>query len=246
MKSCLLIPIYNHGETIAEVVGSLESLGLPCFVIDDGSDATTRQELDRVEEKFPWVEVKHLAENGGRGVALRAGYRLAAQRGMSHAIQLDADGQHAADDVPRFLEAIESDPEALILGTPIFDDSAPAVRLHGRKLSQGLVWIETLSFAVRDPLCGFRAFPLEATLALLDRCETGDRMDFDPEIATRLVWEGLRVINIPSRVIYRKGGLSHFAMFRDNARLVSLHARLLLGGLLRTRALLGRRLQETS
>jgi glycosyltransferase involved in cell wall biosynthesis len=245
MKACLLIPIYDHGDTIAEVIGSLEYLELPCIVIDDGSNDITRREIDRVEEKFPWVEVKHLAVNGGRGVALRAGYRLAAERGMSHTIQLDADGQHAASDVPHFLSAIQKDPEALILGTPIFDESAPLARLYGRKLSQGLVWLETLSLAVRDPLCGFRAFPLTATLELLDRRRTGDRMDFDPEIAVRLVWQGLRVINIPSKVTYQEGGLSHFAMFHDNVLLVWLHTRLVIGGLLRSPLLLGRRLRET-
>jgi glycosyltransferase involved in cell wall biosynthesis len=243
VNPCLLIPIYNHGDTIAEVVESLATFDLPCLIVDDGSDTRTRQELDRLAARHAWLQVEHLPENGGRGVALRAGYRLAAQRGMSHAVQLDADCQHSAGDVPLFLKAIEEHPEALILGTPIFDDSAPLVRLHGRKLSQGLVWLETLSFAIRDPLCGFRAFPLRATLELLDRYDTGDRMDFDPEIAVRLVWQGLPVVNIPIEVTYREGGLSSFAILEDNARMLWLHLRLLAGGVLRWPRLLGHRLR---
>jgi len=237
VKPCLLIPIYDHGDTIASVIDSLEYLDLPCLVIDDGSGAETRRELERLDGAYPWVRVEHRAENGGRGAALRTGYRLAAELGMTHAIQLDADLQHDARDVPRFLEAAHKNPEALILGEPIFDESAPAIRIHGRKLSQWLVWLETMSFDIHDPLCGFRCFPLESTLRLLERDPLGDRMDFDPEIIVRLFWAGVPVINVPTRVRYHEGGLSHFDMLRDNLRIAGVHTRLVFGAASRVQTL---------
>lgn len=230
MKPCLLIPIYNHGATIGAVVEALASLDLPCLIVDDGCDAATRAELDRVEARHEWVEVLPLARNGGRGVALRAGYRHAAARGMTHAIQVDADGQHDAADVPHFLKAAKEHPGALVVGEPIFDESAPRSRLYGRKLSQWLVWLETFSFAIHDPLCGFRCFPLASTVALLDTVQTGNRMDFDVDIVVRMAWAGVPIVNVPTHVVYHAGGISHFQMVRDNARLVALHTRLVLLG----------------
>ena len=189
----------------------------------------------------PWLEVHRHETNRGKGAAVATGYRLAAARGASHALQLDADGQHDAADVPRFLEAMAKHPDALVLGAPVFDASVPRSRLYGRQISRGLVWLFTLSFAVRDPLCGFRGIPLAATLALLGRQRLGERMDFDPELAVRLYWEGLEVVNLPTRVRYPAGGLSHFDVVWDDLRLAGLYVRLA-GGLLRRapRLLLGR------
>jgi hypothetical protein len=170
--------------------------------------------------------VLHHGRNRGRGAALRTAYRGAAARGRTHVIQLDADGQHDTTDVPRFLEAARARPDALVLGTPIFDESVPWHRLHGRKLSQVIVWLETLSTSVRDPLCGFRCIPLAATLAVLERANSGDRMDFDPELIIRLVRAGVPVINIPTRVRYPESGISHFRMVEDNLRIAWAYIRL--------------------
>jgi glycosyltransferase involved in cell wall biosynthesis len=244
LKPCLLIPIYNHKEGIVRVAASLAACGLHGFVIDDGSDAETRAVLASLEARHPWLEVFHRERNGGRGAALKTGYRLAAQRGYTHAIQLDADGQHDASDVKRFLSEIERHPEALVLGTPIFDDSVPKSRLYGRQLSRGMVWLTTLSFDVSDPLCGFRGIPLAATVALIDAVATGDRMDFDPELVIRLHWRGIAVRTLPTRVVYERGGLSHFRMLDDNARITWLYTRALAGMAVRLPLLLGRRLRS--
>ena len=240
MNPCLLIPIYDHGETIGGVVESLATQGLPCLIVDDGSGAATSEELQRIEAERDWVSVFRRERNGGRGAALRTGYRLAASRGYSHAVQLDADAQHDPRDVPRLLEAAQKDPGALVLGRPIFDASAPALRRFGRKFSQLLVWLETLSFAIEDPLCGFRCFPLEPTLRLLDANPLGDRMDFDPELAVRLYWQGLPIVSVPTRVRYPEGGLSHFAPGYDSWLIAKAHARLVAGMLPRSRRLLAR------
>lgn len=226
MKPCLLIPIYNHGVTIGGVLAGLGGLGLPAIVVDDGSDPATREVLAELARELPWVEVHRLPENRGRGAALRCGYALAAARGFSHVVQLDADGQHDPADVPRLLEAARGNPEALVLGTPVFDASAPRSRVYGRQLSRAIVWAETLSLAVADPLCGFRCLPLEPTLRLIRRVRLGDRMEFDPEIVVRLVWDGVPVVNVPTRVRYFRGGLSHFDVVGDNARIVGTYVRL--------------------
>ena len=242
MKPCLLIPIYNHKETIRDVLVSLAYLELHCLIVDDGSDAETVRVLTDAQREFDWVEVERLPINRGRGAALHHGYSAAARRGFTHAVQLDADGQHDPADVPQFLEAARRRPDAVILGDPRFDETAPRSRLYGRKLSRFWVRIETLSSAIRDPLCGFRCFPLERTLRVLSRRGLGDRMEFDPEIAVRLVWDGVPVANLPTRVRYFPGGLSHFRPVEDNLRISWMHTRLVFGmlrrlpGRLRSRA----------
>jgi glycosyltransferase involved in cell wall biosynthesis len=225
VKPCLLITIYEHKDEIGGVVSALEYLGLPCLVIDDGSGAETRRVLDALARAHPWLSVHSREGNGGRGAALKTGYRLAARRGFSHAVQLDADGQHDASDVPRFLEEIARDPRALVLGAPLFDATAPRSRFYGRQLSRAMVWLATLSFDVVDPLCGFRAIPLAPTVALLDQVRMGDHMEFDPELLIHLHRRGIPVRTLPTRVVYNPGGLSHFDTWRDNARLSRVYAR---------------------
>jgi len=226
IKPCIGVPIYDHGSTIEAVVDGLEKFDLPCIIVDDGSHAETREVLDRLEARRPWLEIIHHPENRGRGAALRTAYRSAFTRGFSHLVQLDADGQHRSEDIPRMLDAASAAPDALVLGSPIFDQDAPWVRLQGRKLSQGIVWAQTLSFAVHDPLCGFRCIPLASTLEILDRKRTGDRMDFDPELIIRLVREGLQVVNVPTEVCYPDDGISHFRMVEDNLRIAWAYIRL--------------------
>jgi glycosyltransferase involved in cell wall biosynthesis len=227
MRPCLLVPIYNHKDTIAGVLHSLAFLGLPALVVDDGSDDATRRVLDELGRELPWIEVERLPRNRGRGAALRYGYLRAAQRQFSHVIQLDADGQHDPADVPRFVDAARRHPGAMVLGTPVFDATAPATRVYGRQLSRVIVWAETLTRAVDDPLCGFRCLPLEPTVRLIRRVRLGDRMEFDPEIVIRLVWEGVPVVNVPTRVRYFPGGLSHFDLVGDNLRIAWTYLRLL-------------------
>ena len=231
MKPCLLIPDYDHRDEIGGVVDSLAFAGLACLIVDDGSGPETRAVLDELARTRPFVQVHHRERNGGRGAALKTGYRLALERGFTHALQLDADGQHDAADVPRFLAAMEREPEALVLGAPVFDETAPKSRLYGRQLSRWMVWLATLSFDVTDPLCGFRGIPLAATVALLDAVPTGDHMEFDPELVIALHRAGVPVRNVPTRVVYRRGGLSHFDTLRDNARLTAVYSRSL-GGML--------------
>lgn len=241
LNACVLIAIFDHALTIRRVVESLASLNLPLVIVNDGSDRPTGEVLDRIAKDFDWVEIRNHAANQGKGAALVTGYRAAAARGFTHAIQLDADAQHEAADVRRFLMAAHANPDAIVLGQPVFDDCAPKSRLYGRKLSVGLVWLATLSRDVSDPLCGFRCVPLAPVLRLLDRVSTGRRMDFEPELAVRLVWMGVPVVNLSTHVRYFPDGISHFDWVWDNLRLAWLYTRLALGMLARAPALLRRR-----
>jgi glycosyltransferase involved in cell wall biosynthesis len=242
VNPCVLISIYDHAATIRRVVESVAFTRLPLLIVNDASDLATREALDRIARDFDWVEIRHHAANQGKGAALVTGYRAAAARGFTHAIQLDADAQHEAADVRRFLAAAGANPDALVLGQPVFDGDAPKSRLYGRKLSVGLVWLATLSRRVSDPLCGFRCVPLAPVLRLLDRVSMGRRMDFEPELAVRLVWMGVPVVNLATHVRYFPDGISHFDVVWDNLRLAWLYTRLTLGmfarapALLRTRA----------
>ena len=233
IKPSLLIPVYNHGDTLPAVLDALVTFDLPCVIVDDGSDAATRRAIDALPSRYPWVSVERLPDNRGRGAALRHGYAAAAARGFTHAVQIDADGQHCAADVPRLLDAARGCPDALVLGQPVFDGSAPRARRYGRELSRFWVHVETLSRAVGDPLCGFRCVPLGPVLRLLARTPLGDRMEFDPELTVRWVWGRGAVVHVPTRVIYPPGGRSHFRMLDDNVRITTMHTRLVAGMLAR-------------
>ncbi len=238
MKACLLIPCFDHGAPLRGVLESLAPYALRCFVIDDGSGLATQEALARIERDLPFVRVHRLPRNSGKGVALEAGYRLAAAEGFSHALQMDADGQHDPLAVPAFLEAMQKDPEAIVLGLPVFDASAPRARIWARQLSRAAVWLATLSLAIHDPLCGMRGVPLALALRVLDAAPLGPRMEFDPEFAVRCVWAGAPVANVPVRVLYPRGGLSHFDIVRDYPAMAATYARLWLGMLARAPGLL--------
>jgi hypothetical protein len=148
-------------------------------------------------------------------------------------VQLDADGQHDANDIPRFLEAARRSPQSLVLGTPVFDETAPAMRKFGRFLTTFWVSIETLSFDIADALCGFRCYPLVVATKLCDEVDLGPRMAFDPEIAVRLVWKGVPVVNLQTKIRYPPGGISHFRFVRDNLQIARMHVVLVFGMLCR-------------
>ncbi len=241
MKPCAVIPVYNHGASVGAVAASLREQGLELLLVDDGSAAETAAALDRLAA-LPGMRLLRLPQNQGKGGAVIAGLRAALAAGYTHALQIDADGQHDARDATRFIEAARQQPEAFICGCPIYDASVPKGRLYGRYATHVWVWINTLSLTVRDSMCGFRVYPLVPTVALLDRVRIGRRMDFDVEVAVRLVWQGLQVVNLPTRVHYPVGGISHFRVVRDNLLISWMHTRLFVGMLLRLPLLLWRKL----
>ncbi len=244
-RPAVVIPYYNHPATIGGMVQAVLAHVDTCIVVDDGSDVQGKAALAEVARAEPErVRVVTLPRNEGKGGAVMSGLREAARLGFTHALQIDADGQHVPADIPRFLEQSRAAPAAIICGVPVYDDSVPTIRLLGRYLTHVCVWINTLSFTVRDSMCGFRAYPLPPVMALIDSVEIGRRMDFDTEIMVRLVWRGVPVINQPTRVTYPESGVSHFRLFHDNLLITGMHVRLFAGMLLRLPLLLWRKVRQ--
>jgi glycosyltransferase involved in cell wall biosynthesis len=226
-RPCLLIPHFEHARAVGPLVERLSAYGLPCIVVDDGSGDDARAVLRSLAQRFSWLTIVWREHNGGQGAAKRTGYRSALEAGYTHSLELDADGQHDTNDVPRFIATMKVNPSAAVLGQPVFGPEAPRARLWGRQLSRGLVWLACGSRTVRDPLCGFRGLPLADAVAIVGRTHTGNRMSFDPEFAVRLYRAGLPIITLPTRVSYPTDGVSHFDMLHDNLRLAGTYARLL-------------------
>lgn len=234
MKTCIIIPVYDHEQALPHVIAEIKPFGLQCFLIDDGSSASCRKVLeDCARREAGWLRLIVRSENGGKGAALLDGFRAAIAEGFTHALQIDADGQHRIDDIPRFLAASRQHPEALIAGQPVFGTEAPKSRQYGRQFTNLWVWINTLSFAIGDAMCGFRLYPLAAVERVCGNALISRRMDFDIDIIVRLYWEGVRVINLPTQVSYPLDGVSHFRMWRDNLMISKIHARLFFGMLAR-------------
>ncbi len=241
MKHCLIIPVYNHEDAIVQVVEQIRPLKLHCILVNDGSSEICSQVLqDIAGREKPWVTLYEREENGGKGAAVVDGLNLAILGGFTHAIQIDADGQHKLADIPRFITASQDNPDKLILGQPYFDESVPKKRLYGRVLTNVWIWINTLSFAIADGMCGFRCYPLSAVEKLLEWVNMSQRMDFDIEIAVRLYWRGLDVVNIATEVQYPLDGVSHFKLLLDNVLISKMHAQLFFGMLCRFPWLLAR------
>lgn len=241
MRCTAVIPVYNHERAVGAVLAGIASAGLPCILVDDGSEPVCARELERLAATTPRTTLVRLPANQGKGGAVMAGLRAAHRAGYTHAMQIDADGQHAVADVPRFLAEAEAHPDAVVCGRPVFDASIPRARLYGRYLTHVLVWLNTLSLEIPDTMCGFRVYPLAPVIRLIDRVRLGSRMDFDVEILVRLHWEGQRMRWLDTCVCYPTDGVSHFRLLLDNALISRLHARLFAGMLLRFPRLVARR-----
>jgi len=238
----VVVPVYNHEHAIGITVERLLAHGRPVLLVDDGSVESCAAVLRALAGRHAGqVSLLRLDQNGGKGAAVIAGMRQAATLGASHVLQIDADGQHETNDVPRFLAESAAHPDAVINGRPLYDESVPTGRLVGRYATHVWVWINTLSLDIADSMCGFRVYPLAATLGLLDREHVGRRMDFDIEVIVRLHWAGVPIRTIPTRVTYPLDGVSHFRLWRDNARISAMHTRLFFGMLRRLPRLLLRR-----
>lgn len=239
-RPCAVIPVYNHEHALPVVVDALRANGLPCVLVDDASTAACARVMDQLAEGED-VYLVRLPVNQGKGGAVMAGLREALRLGFSHALQVDADGQHDLRDVATFLATSRRYPQALICGYPQYDESVPKSRLYARYLTHVWVWINSLSLQIRDAMCGFRVYPLPATVALIDATRLGRRMDFDPEILVRLAWRNQPMQWLPTQVHYPLDGLSHFRLFHDNALISTMHAKLFFGMLVRSPLILWRR-----
>jgi len=231
---CGLVPVYNNPKTIGKVVAGLQHYIKDVIIADDGSNAETRAVIEQLAAHDPaHIHIQHLPVNRGKGAAVKTGLRRALDLGFSHALQVDADGQHDLADIPQFLDHMHTAPDALILGAPQFGEDIPAIRKYGRKLTTLMIALEAGTLKLPDAMCGFRIYPVAATCALRTLCA---RMCFDPEIMIRAHWAGIPVQAVPTRVRYlsaEEGGVSHFRGVHDNVLNVGLHTLLVLQAPLR-------------
>jgi glycosyltransferase involved in cell wall biosynthesis len=246
IKTCIVIPVYNHEHAITNTLSKLQAFQMHCILVNDGSNENCTQTLRQLactQKNITLIEHEH---NLGKGGAVKTGLLKAYAMGYTHALQIDADGQHNSNDIPQFLQLAETHPQALISGAPIYDESVPKHRLYARYITHVWVWINTLSFDIKDSMCGFRIYPLAATCQLINRSNIPDRMAFDTEIMVRLYWQGCAILSIPTRVHYPENGISHFQGLRDNLIISRMHATLFFGMLARLPLLLFRKLKKTS
>ena len=236
---CFIIPCYNHGHTVPEIIDALQTFAYPIIVVDDGSDAITKDILTQLSQN-PLVEVITLPHNKGKGYAVMAAIKHAAKQNYSHAIQIDADGQHDLTAVNELLITAHQYSTALISGKPIYDDSVPKSRLYGRYITHFWVWIETLSFTIKDSMCGFRCYPIDPIIQVLNHHNFSHRMEFDTEIMVRFYWNNGDIKFINTKVIYPEDGISHFDALWDNLKISRMHTKLFLGMLPRIPRLLKR------
>ena len=241
----VLIPSYDTGAQVYATVRAARAQWAPVWVVVDGSTDGTAAGLVEMAAHDPELRVFVLPRNRGKGAAVLHGLRAAQAAGYSHALTMDADGQHPADLIGAFIAASIARPDAMVLGRPVFDASAPLLRVRGRKVSNWWTNLETLGAGIDDSLYGFRVYPIAALVGVMRRQPWMRRFDFDTEAVVRLAWRGMPPINLAAPVKYlsaAEGGVSHFRYVRDNALLTWMHARLVLGFVLRLPWLLARRL----
>ncbi|MCZ7566335.1 MAG: glycosyltransferase family 2 protein [Burkholderiales bacterium] len=242
----VLIPSYNTGAKLVETVRAARARWSPVWVVIDGSTDGSDAPVAALAADDPGLRVLRLERNGGKGAAVLHGLRAAAAAGFTHALTMDADGQHPAERIADLMAASRAAPDAMILGQPVFDASAPRARVHGRRISNFFADLATLWAGIGDSLFGFRLYPIVPLLRVMERGRWMRGFDFDPEAAVRLAWTGVRPVRIATAVRYfrpEEGGVSHFDYLRDNALLVWMHSRLLVGALARLPQLAARRLR---
>lgn len=243
-RHAVLIPSYNTGAKVYETVRAARAQWSPVWVVVDGSTDGTAEGLQRLAEADAQLHVIVLPRNQGKGAAVLAGLQAAREAGFTHVLTMDSDGQHPAGLIPQFMARSVEHPDAMVLGKPVFDASAPLLRVRGRRISNGWTDLETLNAGIGDSLYGFRVYPIEPLMAVMKRQPWMRRFDFDTEAVVRLAWRGVAPINLPAPVKYltaEEGGVSHFRYGRDNLLLTWMHTRLMVEFLLRLPVLAWRR-----
>jgi glycosyltransferase involved in cell wall biosynthesis len=244
MKLCIVIPNYNHGDKIRAVVNSLMFLRLPIIIVDDCSNDHHRKLIQAVDQEVEDVSVVTHMTNQGKGGAVMTGMKKAHELGYSHMLQVDADGQHDINNCEKLIILAKRYPSQVISGRPVYDESIPLGRRLGRHITHFWVWVETLSFSIKDTMCGFRVYPLAPCIELMATQTLGTRMDFDIEVMVRLYWRGVTTRFLLTKVIYPEDGVSHFQPVADNVRITWLHTRLFFGMLIRIPSLLLRKVKS--
>ena len=242
MLICLLVPHYDHLDQFRKLLPALLERDMPLVVVDDASPPQVFTALAQLLEHHSpdSILIRHQV-NRGKGVAVMTGLVAAREAGFSHALQIDADGQHDVESIAQLVATTVQHPNSIVCGQPVFDESISSLRFYSRHITLYLVWLETLSTEIRDAMCGFRLYPLKPLIALVEKGRPGKRMTFDPEVLVRAVWAGISLRFVPVKIVYPEGGKSHFRYLRDNVEISWMHIRLIFGMLIRLPRLLWRR-----
>lgn len=241
----VLIPSYNTGAKVYDTVRAARAQWSPVWVVVDGSTDGTAEGLLKMAEQDPQLRVMVQNDNHGKGAAVLHGLRTAVREGYTHVLTMDSDGQHPPEKIAEFMQVSIANPNGLVLGRPVFDASAPLLRVRGRKVSNWWANFETLWQGIGDSLYGFRVYPAQMLLGVMENSYWMRHFDFDPEAAVRLCWCGAKPINVDAPVKYFRadeGGVSHFNYLRDNILLTGMHLRLFTGFLIRLPLLIWRKL----
>ena len=221
IKPVIIVPCFNHADAFAPVADKLHNFAKPVIVVDDGSATQQSKKIKHICDKYKFFYLKNI-KNGGKGAAMLTGFQFAIKNGFTHALQIDADGQHDIRDIQLFFKIANSHPKDLVIGNPIYDESAPRARLIGRKITNFWVMVETFNKNMPDTMCGFRVYPLKLIEPLLKSIRF-KRMGFDIEIVVKAYRCGIHLISLPTKVIYPENGISHFHTLRDNFYISLLH-----------------------
>lgn len=243
----VLIPSYNPGEKVYETVRAAREYWTPVWVVVDGSTDGSASGLRALAKQDPGLRVLELPHNQGKGAAVLHGLDEAAAAGFTHMLTMDSDGQHPAERIPAFMAESIRQPSAMILGVPVFESSAPRLRVQGRRVSNAWANLETLWAGIGDSLFGFRVYPIEPLRQVMRGQPWMRHFDFDPEAVVRLCWRGVKPVNLSAPVRYYRsdeGGVSHFRYLRDNLLLSWMHARLFFGFVVRLPLLMIRRARQ--
>lgn len=238
MRFCAVIPTHNHTSALDMILATLGRRGMPAIVIDDASSPANGEILRQICARHDNATLHRHHFNGGKGFAVMCGFAVAKERGFSHAVQIDADGQHDLSCLDKLLAMARLNPAAIVTGVPVYDASVPPARRFGRKFTTFWVRMNTLSMKLPDAMCGFRVYPVEAMLDLVTASVSGRGMEFDAEILVKAHWAHIAVASVPVNVTYPEGNLSNFHMLRDNLRLTKMQTRLFFGMLWRAPSLL--------
>lgn len=241
-NASILIPVFNHENAIEGTLQHALQFGYRVLLVDDGSKPSCQSKVQSLcQTHGESVMLLRLEHNSGKGAAIKQGLAKLKAEGFSHALQVDADGQHDLSDVPKFMLTAANSPRAMVTGVPIYDESVPKYRYYLRYLTHVWVWINTLSWQAKDTMCGFRVYPLSQCEMLLQQHSCGDRMEFDTEIVVHWLWLDHELINLPTQVRYPTDGVSYFKPLQDNYLISTMHARMFFGMLKRLPRILWRR-----
>ena len=225
----VLVPSYNTGARLFPTVAAIRRQKWPVWVVIDGSTDGTGEKLACMAANDPDLRVFTLPRNRGKGAAILHGLRLAHAHGFTHVVTVDADGQHSADHIGLLIALSCQHPEAMVLGVPVFDASAPAIRIVGHRIANYWANLVTLRSGVGNSLFGFRVYPVAPLLVTFAETRWMRGFDFESEAAIRLSWRGVPAVNLATPVRYYRredGGVSHFKYLRDNLLLCFMYMRL--------------------